>query len=315
MGIFIPVILLMTILDLSERETTPTTPSTEGSIYPPTTPTDPHKDYPITVLFRDQKQIMDMETYLIGVVLAEMPASFHLEALKAQAVAARTYTIKRSLANNRHGKNTICTDYSCCQAYIEPEAYIADGGTWDAVERVSRAVESTAGEVVVYEEELITATYFSCAGGITEDAEAVWGQDVPYLQPVISPGEEYAPVFSDSKSFTPEALQAALGTRLEGPAETWFSRVTYTPGGGVDIMTIADIPYKGTTLRTLLGLRSTIFTVSVEDGVIIFHTRGFGHRVGMSQYGANAMATSGKTHQEILSHYYSGTKIVQYFAS
>lgn len=313
LGILLPAMVLMATLKLSDKDILPTAPPAAPSTQPSAAPPFSNAGYQICVYFGQEQKMMDMEDYLVGVVLAEMPASFQMEALKAQAVAARTYTIRRSNENSRHGHGTICTDHTCCQAYIDPQEYVENGGSGNAVDRVTRAVADTAGEVLVYDEELIMATYFSCAGGITEDAVAVWGQDVPYLQSVISPGEESAPVYSDRKIFTPEDLQTLLGIRLKGDPDDWFTHVTYTPGGGVDTLTIGNIPYRGTTLRTLLGLRSTIFTVSVENGKIIFLTRGFGHRVGMSQYGANAMASAGKNYKEILQHYYTGTEIVQYF--
>lgn len=255
---------------------------------------------------------MELENYLVGVVLAEMPASFATEALRAQAVAARTYTVRHCHSDLRHGKNTICTDHTCCQAYTDPGDYVRAGGSWSAVERVRQAVTDTTGQVLMYEGELIVATYFSCAGGLTEDAAAVWGQDVPYLQSVPSPGEEAAAFFTDSKTFSAQELQSALGVRLTGPVSTWFGNVTFTEGGGVETIVIGGVAYRGTTVRTLLQLRSTAFSVSFSEDAVTFHTRGYGHRVGMSQYGADAMASAGKTYQEILAHYYTGTQIVQY---
>ena len=313
LGIFVPLLLLVLVFNAAHEEKPPIIPPTEANDDQPPSISRPQEERKIMVLHEEEQIIMNIESYLIGVVLAEMPASFHVEALKAQAVAARTYTFKQMQEGKRHGVGKICTDYACCQAYIHPEEYIARGGSKSAVEHVSEAVRATKGEAIVYKGELITATYFSCAGGMTEDAAAVWGADVPYLQSVISPGEENAPVFSDSKSFSAQELQLALGSFLKGKPEEWFSDVTYTAGGGVDIMMIGGIPYKGTTLRTLLNLRSTIFTVSIENGLITFYTRGFGHRVGMSQYGANAMASANQSYRDILTYYYTGTEIVQYF--
>lgn len=255
---------------------------------------------------------VDLEEYLVGVVLAEMPASFDIEALKAQAVAARTYAIRCCADGKRHGDNTICTKSACCQAYISPEIYIGAYGTRADMEKVRSAVYQTAGQVLTYDGELITAAYFSCSGGITEDAVAVWGYDIPYLRSVQSPGEETAPVYTDTVEFTAEQFCAALAIRLTGKASTWFGETVYTDGGGVESMTICGVSYRGTTLRTLLGLRSTAFSVQVSGEKIIFTTSGFGHRVGMSQYGANAMAAAGSTYDEILKHYYSGAELALY---
>lgn len=248
----------------------------------------------------------DLETYLVGVVLAEMPASFEEEALKAQAVVARTYTMRANSAGGKHGDGSVCTDHACCQAYIDPEQYRNQGGTQESIDKITAAVMSTAGLVLTYEGSLIEATYFSCSGGSTEDAVAVWGTDYPYLQAVDSPGEEYAAHYMDTVIFTPQQFQTALGVSLPGEPENWFGTVTYTEGGGVDTMEIGGKTYRGTQLRQLLSLRSTAFSVSGGERISIT-TKGFGHRVGMSQYGADAMALAGNSYAEILAHYYQGT--------
>lgn len=266
----------------------------------------------LTLLCGEETYTLELEAYILGVVLGEMPASFEMDALRAQAVAARTYTLRACVQGSKHGSNTICTDATCCQAYISAQDYLTMGGTEDAVQRVRQAVTDTAGQVLVYEGELIFATYFSCAGDSTEDAVAVWGQSFPYLQAVPSPGEEDTVFYADSKAFTPEQLQSALGITLSGDSESWFGEVTYTAGGGVDTLQIGGVSFSGTELRQALELRSTAFTVSVEEDQIVFSTKGFGHRVGMSQYGANAMAKTGATYEQILQYYYSGAEIVQY---
>ena len=260
----------------------------------------------ILVRTGDQVESSSLEAYLVGVVLAEIPASFEEEALKAQAVVARTYTMRASSTGGKHGDGSVCTDYACCQAYIDPEQYRSQGGTQESIDKISAAVLATAGEVLTYEGKLIEATYFSCSGGSTEDAVAVWGTDYPYLQAVDSPGEEHAAHYTDTVTFTPKQFQSALGVALSGEPEDWFGTVTYTEGGGVDTMQIGGKSYKGTQLRQLLSLRSTAFTVSVGENISIT-TKGFGHRVGMSQYGADAMALSGKDYAQILAHYYQGT--------
>ena len=150
-------------------------------------------DWPVAVRFADGSiEHMDMDVYLTGVVLAEMPADFETEALKAQAVAARTYTAKAIQSGGKHGNGSICTDSGCCQAYISEESYLTQGGSEENLRKVRRAVLDTAGYVLTYEGELIEATYFACSGGSTEDAAAVWGTDYPYLRAVPSLGEENA---------------------------------------------------------------------------------------------------------------------------
>ena len=253
-------------------------------------------------------QQMDLREYLVGVVLAEMPASFESEALKAQAVVARTYTRKR-MEGGKHGQAAVCMDSGCCQGWRSGEDYLAEGGKQSAVEKVRAAVADTDGLVLRYDGRLIDATYFSCSGGVTEDAVAVWGQDVPYLRSVQSPGEEEAPRFSDSVTFSPGDFAGKLGLSASGDPGNWFGSVTYTAGGGVETMVIRGKSFSGTQLRSKLGLRSTAFEIAVSRDKITVTTRGFGHRVGMSQYGAQAMAQEGSSFSEILAHYYTGTEL------
>ena len=141
---------------------------------------------------------------------------------------------------------------------------------------------------------------------------AVWGTDVPYLRSVASPGEENAAHYTDTVTFSPADFASKLGITLSGEASDWFGNVTYTAGGGVAAMEIGGQAFTGTELRKLLNLRSTAFDMTAVDGTIMVVTRGFGHRVGMSQYGADAMAKTGSNYKEILSYYYQGTQLEQY---
>jgi stage II sporulation protein D len=256
-------------------------------------------------------QQMTLEGYLVGVVLAEMPADFESEALKAQAVVARTYT-RRRMAGGKHTDAAVCMDPGCCQGFRSEEDYLREGGRQSSVDKVRAAVADTDGLVLEYGGGLIDATYFSCSGGSTEDAVAVWGTDIPYLQAVESPGEENAAHYSDTVYFTPEEFAGALGLETFGSPNQWFGTVQKTAGGGVEFMQICGVVYKGTTLRQFLGLRSTAFSVEADTTGITVITRGYGHRVGMSQYGADAMAASGSTFQEILQYYYQGTELTAY---
>lgn len=321
-GFVAPAILLSAVLalgakgELPEDTTAPTTQpahtQSTASVGEPeeTEPTEPANQYQIPVLTENGLVEMELESYVLGVVLAEVPSSFESEALKAQAVAARTAALYICQSSRHDG--AVCVHYSCCQAYISPKDYVAIGGTQDQREWVRSAVEATAGQVMVYEGTLICAAYFSCSGGNTENALAVWGTDIPYLQTVESPGEEFAAVFSDCFAFSAEEFLEALCVRLEGTPDSWFGNVTYTDGGGVETMTIGGVEYRGTTLRILLGLRSTVFSVTVADDTIFIETRGYGHRVGMSQYGAQAMALSGCDYGQILCHYYQGAQLSEY---
>jgi stage II sporulation protein D len=262
-------------------------------------------DYQIPVLTgQAETVVMPLEAYLEGVLFGEMPASFQLEALKAQAVVARTYTIKRYSQSPKHPSGAICTDSFCCQAYSDPSLYPSE-----LRDKIHRAVSETQGLVVTYQGNLIDATYFSCSGGQTEAAVAVWGTDVPYLQSVESPGEEYASVYSDTVTYSLADFERMLSVDLEGPPEGWFTEITYTPGGGIDRMKIGGREFSGTQIRSFLNLRSTVFVLTSQGESVSITTRGYGHRVGMSQYGAEAMAQKGSDYQEILAHYYPGTTV------
>ncbi len=252
---------------------------------------------------------MEMDAYLVGVVLAEMPASFEPDALKAQAVVARTYAWKRYVEATRHPQAAVCTDSTCCQAYIPVPEYLDGNGCQEDVDKISQAVLATTGQVLTYQGHLAEATYFSCSGGRTEDAAAVWGSEIPYLQAVDSPGEENASVYTKTVYFTSDQFAQALDRTLSGPLKSWLGVVTWSAGGGVATMVVAGKSYTGVQLRKLLKLNSTAFTMKVVDGKIAITTKGKGHRVGMSQYGADAMAVTGADYVQILAHYYPGTAI------
>ena len=249
---------------------------------------------------------MDLEEYIICAVMGEMPADFESEALKAQAVVARTYALRMHTLSEKHESGALCTDSGCCQAFCSTQDYIAKGNTETAVEKIKNAVRQTENQVLTYNGELIEATYFSCSGGKTEEALAVWGQDVPYLRSVTSPGEEGAPHYVDTVSFTVSELEERLGIPLTGD---WLGDVTYTEGGGVDTIQIGAESFRGTQLRSLLSLRSTAFVMTAVADRVIITTKGYGHRVGMSQYGADAMAVKGHSYVEILEYYYPGAKM------
>lgn len=304
MGLILPTVVVHGAVFLRQNrqelppETVPTQPSYVGNIH-------------VTVRTGEETETRELEDYITEVVLAEMPAAFEPEALKAQAVAARTYTMKAAMTGGKHGDGSICTDSACCQAYISKNAYLIKGGTEEAYSKVRSAVVETAGQVLTYGGELIEATYFSCSGGRTEDAVQVWGADYPYLISVESPGEEEAAYYRDTVTFTPAEFAAALDRELTGTVKDWFEGIQYTHAGSVAIAAVCGQDYTGTQLRSLLGLRSTAFSIETTENTITITTKGYGHRVGLSQYGADAMAVQGNNYREILAHYYTGTVIAQ----
>ena len=315
LGIVIPtgMLTLLTRKSKSESKTHETINVTQSTMQTEKQDTITETRIEVNVLFDEGTvESVELEDYITGVVLAEMPVSFEVEALKAQAVVARTYTLRRYKGSNKHAEAAVCTNPSCCQGYRSVQEYLADGGLSSGVEKVRNAVNETKRMVLVYDSELIEATYFSCSGGMTEDAVAVWGTDVPYLKATSSPGEERAESFVDSIYIPADEFKQLLGLDLPGDPGTWVGKITYTAGMGVDTIQIGSAVYDGTQLRCLLGLRSTAFSITAIGDTIVITTKGYGHRVGMSQYGADAMAINGSTYQQILAHYYQGTELIKY---
>ena len=318
LGGIIPVLLLVTLH--RGKENVPDIPSTETTMYTQISTTQPTESQNIlkqalqipVLMSNGEITQMDLSAYLTAVVLKEMPASFEIEALKAQAVVARTYALRQYTTGSKHIDGAVCVNSACCQGFCTPEDYLASGGDQAMLDRIRGAIQDTGNQVLVYDGKLIDATYFSCSGGKTEDAKAVWGADIPYLQSVESPGEESAENYVNTVQYSLDTFSVLLGIEKISNLQEWIGSITYTEGGGVDTIEICGIPYKGTDLRKILGLHSTVFTITAIGDTVTITTKGFGHRVGMSQYGAEAMAVLGSTYKEILSYYYQGTQLVEY---
>ena len=273
----------------------------------------------LTVLMPDGVTVetMDVDAYLWGVVAAEMPASFEQEALKAQAVAARTYAMRKASGTvAAHPQAQVCTDYRCCQAWIErTKAEENWGGQAVAyANKITRAVSETTGEVIVYDGQLIDAVFHSSSGTATQDAAEVWGSSVAYLQSVASPEGDEVPNYHTTVQLTDEefrtALMAAQPTAdLSGDPSGWVGETTRTAGGSVHTIVLGGVTVTGAQARTIFSLRSADFTVTHDANGFTFTVTGYGHGVGMSQYGANKMAAEGSSYREILEHYYTGVTI------
>ncbi|MDK2821285.1 MAG: stage sporulation protein [Clostridia bacterium] len=272
----------------------------------------------------DTIEIMPMEEYLVGVVAGEMPASFEMEALKAQAIAARTYTYKRieeakKEPNKDHPGADICTDPAHCQAWASDDVLRKRWGLmnfWRYKLKIREAVRATRGMVLTYKGELIDPVYHSNSGGRTESAAAVWGGNIPYLQSVPSPWDKSAPHYLTNHSFSLDELEQKLGIKLNTAVSSLPSAQNSlikvkkkTATGRLKEVQIGDKIFDTVKLRQLLGLSSTNFTWQISGNKITFYTVGYGHGVGMSQYGANGMAKEGKKFNEILGHYYQGVKL------
>jgi stage II sporulation protein D len=249
-------------------------------------------------------QTLDIEDYLVGVLAAEMPASFEEEALKAQAVAARSYAIYKI----NHSENTtydILTDVTN-QSYISKEEMQEK---WQNdyekyLGKITNAVNKTKNEVMYYDNEVIEAFYFSMSNGKTEEAATVFSEDLPYLKSVDSSWEnEELKNFLVTTEFSKKEFLEKINQ--ENSNEIIITNITKTASSRISSLVINNVTYTGTELRKLLNLRSTDFTIEEQENKVLITTKGYGHGVGMSQYGANIMAKEGYNYQEILNYYYN----------
>lgn len=261
-------------------------------------------------------ETLSLSAYLWGVLAAEMPASFPLEALKAQAVAARTYTLLR-MANptSKHGEAQVCDNSGCCQAYMDVATRLDSWGEHGTFyeEKLALAVVETDGLSVLYEGYPIDAVFFSSADGTTLDAFSVWGTALPYLVGVETLEGDDVPNYHSVVTYTRDELQLLLTSAypsIQLPTDTsqWFTHRTSLDGGSVAQYTVGGVTLTGQQLRTALGLRSTSFSLTSGE-VFTFFVTGYGHGVGLSQYGAKAMADGGATFEEIVKWYYTDTTI------
>lgn len=262
--------------------------------------------------------------YVIGAVCAEMPATFEPEALKAQAVAAHTYAVRQQLLEQENPTSELCgADFSNDPAeyqafFTENQAKQYYGAQFDTYyETIAEAVDEVLPYLLTYEEEPIIAAFCSMSAGQTESAETVWGQAVPYLVPVDSAADESAPHFLEEVSFSKNDLQKAMKTiapkakfSADQP-ESWLTVEEVSDSGTVKTAKVGGVSVSGQDIRTALSLRSAAFTVEAETDSIVITTKGYGHGVGMSQYGANAMAKNGATWKEILAYYYPETSLTK----
>lgn len=240
----------------------------------------------------------DLEAYVACAVAGEMPSSFEEEALKAQAVASRTYAVKKIKSGvSSHNGAALCTDSGHCQAYTDISS-LSD----EQSEKILSAVSETKGKILVCNGEPISALFHAAGHGATESAADVWGNDVEYLKSVASPGDFDAPDFVSTAVFSYEQIESTLSV----PSPPSVGKIVLTEGGGVKEMTIGGKTFTGTLLRNLLGLKSICFTAEDDGANLVFTVKGNGHGVGMSQWGANKMAKDGASYKKILAHYYSG---------
>ena len=281
----------------------------------------------VKVYITEEDKVVEMNfnEYLKGVLAAEMPASFHIEALKAQAVAARTYTYhkkhdmeKSGVAIPEHKGADVCTNPAHCKAWISKDKAMDKWGILSAKNywnKISSAVDSTANVIMTYENEPIDAVFHSTSSGKTENSEDVWFAAVPYLRSVESMGEEASPKFTSTAQISVDEFKDKLKNarpEIQFPQDMdhIIETVEHTEGGSVKRIRIGGCDFKGTEIRSIFGLNSSNFTIEMQDNHVIFHVKGNGHGVGMSQYGANYLAQQGLNYEEILKHYYQGIEVI-----
>lgn len=281
------------------------------------------EDVLIRVYMHEQDKIVEMnlEDYIVGVVAAEMPAEFELEALKSQAVAARTYAVKSMLVFGGsgvigHPGADVSTDYRQSQAFLGGEKLKERWGTtyeayWG---KISRAVEETRGQVITYNGEFINAVFHSTSGERTASAKEVWGFDYPYLISVPCSWDQKSPRYNDKKEFSLAGIEQLLGAETQvvaaiqnGSGATQI--IEKTDSGRIGQIRIGSKVLSGLTVREKLELRSTNFKIEIQGTKMIFNTIGYGHGVGLCQYGANGMAKAGHNYRQIITNYYTGVAI------
>lgn len=281
-----------------------------------------YKQYSVVKILHTKTNTVEelpLDRYLYGVVSAEMPANFEKEALKAQSIVARTYTVFKIIQNNgKHEGADICDDSRCCQAWISEEDRLS---RWNENERESNwnkivdSVEETKGKIITYEGQPINAFFHSNSGGTTEVPVNVWGgTNYPYLQTVETSGEDgYSQYYSEVTLSEDELVQKMKGNysdfNINFDDSESIKILEHTDSGRVKTIKIGNKNLSGVEIRSILGLKSANFEVKKENDKIIFSVVGYGHGVGMSQTGADSLAKQGKNFEEIIKHFYTGVEI------
>lgn len=305
----------------SSEPSTSTTTTTPAEQSPPETTKAPEENKAVfRILVGEDVVELEEREFLIRTLAFEMPTSYHPEALKAQAVAAYTYHARRREAQQKSADPALKGAHFASPDATFPGNYSPEalqkrwGEQYTAnLNKLSSAVDAVLGKSIRHEGSLIDACYFAISSGTTEAAATLWGNAIPYLQPVASPGDTLSPNYESVVTFTPEELSTKLKEKKlcspTGDAVTWLGEATLSPSGTVTALPIAGQTLTGMALRDALALRSACFSVVYSEGLFRFTVRGYGHGVGMSQYGADYLARQGYTYEEILKYYYTGVTI------
>lgn len=275
----------------------------------------------IKLLHQDNEKVEEiaLDEYLYGVVAGEMPASFEEEALKAQAVVARTYTIYKIVNNDgKHKDADICDSSVCCQAWISKEERLEkwkENVRDEYWNKIVNAVNSTQGKIITYENKPINAFFHSNSGGETEAPINVWGgSGYPYLQSVSTAGEDAYSQYKSEAEFSKKEFEKKIKEehndfKIDFNKKDCINVKEYTEGNRVKTIKIGNLELSGVEVRNIFDLRSANFKVNISDDKIKFEVLGYGHGVGMSQTGADSMAKEGKNYEDIIHHFYTGVEI------
>ncbi|OEF99809.1 stage II sporulation protein D [Vulcanibacillus modesticaldus] len=279
---------------------------------------DPSKNVPISVYRANSKKIetYPLEEYVRGVVAAEMPTEFELEALKAQAIAARTYIVKRIAEKDFSDvpEGAVVSDTVKHQVFLSDDELKKIWGIayTERISKINKAINETIGQVITYQGKPIDALFFSTSNGYTENSEDYFEKEVPYLRSVASPWDNQSPKFQTSLTISYDVIKSKLNVDpviLASTGQKWIEILETTAGKRVKKIRIGDKILSGRQIRELFNLSSSSFTFETKGDEVVFYTKGYGHGVGMSQYGANGMAKEGRTAQEIIKYYYTGVEI------
>lgn len=260
-----------------------------------------------------------LDEYLYGVVSAEMPASFEEEALKAQAVVARTYTLYKIVNNDgKHKDADICDNSACCQAWISKEDRLAKWSKDNREEywnKIVNAVNKTQGKIITYNGKPINAFFHSNSGGATEAPVNVWGgTGYPYLQTVTTAGEDAYSQYNSKVTITQKEFEEKIkekhsNFKIDFKQKDCIKIEEYTEGNRIKTIKVGNLELSGVEIRTIFGLKSANFKIEMKEEKITFEVIGYGHGVGMSQTGADSLAKQGENFENIIHHYYTGVQI------
>ncbi len=255
----------------------------------------------ITLLYHESGEVskIALDEYVLKCLTKEMPASFETEALKAQAVAIRTNALYLD-QNRKHDNATVCTDFGCCAAFLDDLTVLSK----ENISKLKGAVSSTTGQILLYENKPINAVFHAISAGKTANSEDIWNKKVPYLRSVDSPVDKNVKKFETKCTFSWNELLDIFSIK-----EKSVSNIIRTDSGYVKSVSIGGKVFTGAEIRKRLNLRSTAFSITEHENGVEFKVSGYGHGVGMSQWGANEYAKQGKGYDEILRHYYKGTEI------